>query len=250
MDGIVLGVFLLSAFIGGVTTGLAGFAMGLVVSGVWLHILAPVQTATLIVGYAVLVQSYGIWTLRHALDWRRIAPFVVGGAIGIPIGAGLLTRIDPAYLRTGVGILLVIYSAYGLARPAIRPIRSGVLPDVGVGFLNGLLGALTGLAGVIVTVWCQWRDWPKDEQRAVFQPVILAAMAMTGLSFAVAGAITVDTIKLYLVGLPVVLAGTWTGLKLYGHLDEAAFRRIVLVLLLLSGAILVIPLSLFSLTKP
>ena len=30
-------LFLLSAFVGGVITGLAGFAMGLVVSGVWLH---------------------------------------------------------------------------------------------------------------------------------------------------------------------------------------------------------------------
>ena len=45
MDATALTLFLLSAFFGGVTTGLAGFAMGLVVSGVWLHVLTPVQTA-------------------------------------------------------------------------------------------------------------------------------------------------------------------------------------------------------------
>jgi uncharacterized protein len=67
MDGMVLGLFLFVTFIGGVTTGLAGFALALVVSGIWLHILSPIQTATLIVGYNLLTQSYAIWKLRHAL---------------------------------------------------------------------------------------------------------------------------------------------------------------------------------------
>ena len=40
--------------------------MGLVVSGIWLHILTPIQTAALIVGYALLAQTYSIWKLRHA----------------------------------------------------------------------------------------------------------------------------------------------------------------------------------------
>jgi uncharacterized membrane protein YfcA len=40
------------------------------------------------------------------------------------------------------------------------------------------------------------------------------------------------------VALPVVIAGTWLGLKFYGTLDEAQFRKIVLVLLLASGAVL------------
>jgi len=56
MDGMVLGFFLLAAFLGAVTTGVAGFAMGLVVSGIWLHILTPVQTVTLMVSYSVLLQ--------------------------------------------------------------------------------------------------------------------------------------------------------------------------------------------------
>lgn len=245
MDGTVLGLFLLSTFLGGVTTGLAGFAMGLVVSGVWLHILTPIQTATLIVGYALLVQSYSIWKLRHALSWRKVAPFIVGGAIGVPIGAVLLAYANPVYLRAGVGVLLVLYSIYGLARPAIKPVSGGVPADIGIGFLNGLLGGVTGLAGVVVTVWCQLRGWPKDVQRTVFQPVILVAMAMTAISLAAAGAVTAETVKLFALGLPVLLAGTWLGLKLYGRIDDARFRLIILVLLLVSGVTLVVPMSIF-----
>ena len=53
------------------------------------------------------------------------------------------------------------------------------------------------------------------------------------------GAITADTIRLFLFGLPVLLAGTWLGMKLYGYLNETTFRKVVLVLLLASGATLI-----------
>jgi uncharacterized protein len=245
MDGTVLGFFLLATFLGGLTSGLAGFAMGLVVSGIWLHIITPVQTATLIIGYGLLTQGYGIWKLRRALSWRKVAPLIAGGAIGVPIGATLLTYVNPSYLRTGVGVLLVLYSAYGLARPAFRPVRPGVPADVGVGFLNGLLGGLTGLTGIIVTLWCQLRGWPKDVQRTVFQPVNLAAIAIGAVSLSIAGAVTAETMKLYLLGLPVLLVGLWTGFRLYGKLDEAAFRKLILLLLLASGLTLVVPASIF-----
>jgi hypothetical protein len=51
--------------------------------------------------------------------------------------------------------------------------------------------------------------------------------------------VSADTIRLFLLGLPALLAGTWLGMKLYGRLDEAMFRRVVLILLLVSGAVLI-----------
>ena len=241
MDGLVLGLYLLATFLGGLTTGVAGFAMGLVVSGIWLHIITPAQTAALIVLYTLLTQSYSIWKLRHALDWRKLVPFVISGAVGVPIGTFLLTYIDPDHMRVGIGVLLVIFSAYNLARPSFKPVQGNVPADAGVGFFNGLLGGLTGLGGIIVTVWCQLRGWPRDVQRAVFQPVILASGIVTVASFGFAGVITTETLKLYVMGIPTLAAGLWIGFKLYGKLDDAAFRKIVLWLLLVSGGSLVLP---------
>jgi len=241
----VLGFFLLAAFLGAVTTGVAGFAMGLVVSGIWLHILPPVQTVTLMVSYSVLLQGYGVWKLRHALDWRRVAPFIVGGVIGVPIGALLLAHTNPVHLRTAVGVVLLLYSIYYLARPALEPVRGGVPVDIVIGFLNGLLGGLTGLVGIVVVIWCQLRGWPKDVQRTVFQPVIITTSAMTAAWLGASGAVTAETVKLFLLGLPMLLAGTWVGMRLYGRLDEAGFRRVVLILLLLSGIFLVFPVTIF-----
>jgi len=241
MDGVGLTLYLLATLAGGLTSGLAGFAMGIVVSGMWLHIISPVQTATLIVGYGLLTQGYAIWKLRHALRWRNVAPFIVTGAIGAPIGAILLPHLDPTYLRTGFSVLLVLYSIYGLAQPALKPVQFGLAADLAVGFLNGLIGGLTGLTGIVVTIWCQLRGWPKDVQRTVFQPVNLANIVISLISLSVAGAVTAETIKLYVLGLPLMLAGLWAGFKLYGRLDEAAFRKAVLLLLLISGLALIAP---------
>ncbi|KQY97330.1 permease [Pseudolabrys sp. Root1462] len=238
MDGPILALFVLSTFVGGIVSGLAGFAMGLVVSGVWLHILTPAQTAALIVGYGLLVQSYSIWKLRHALSLRTLAPFIGGGVVGVPVGAALLSHISPAMIRDGVGGLLIIYSSYFLIRPHVHTVRPSLPADIGIGFLNGILGGMTGLAGPVITVWCQLRGFRRDEQRAIFQPVILAAFAITAVSLTINGTVTTDLLRIYLYGLPALGAGLWVGLKLYGHLNELTFRKVVLVLLMVSGLVL------------
>jgi uncharacterized protein len=251
MDGVFLGLFLFAAFLGGFASGLAGFAMGFVVSGFWLHILSPIQTTTLIVGYGLLTQGYGVWKLRQSLAWRTLTPFIVGGVIGVPIGTVLLTYVDAAYLRTGVGVLLVIYGVYGLAQPKFTPVAAGAAADGGIGLANGILAGLTGLPGFIITVWCQLRGWTKDVQRAVFQPVMLAAIVMNVIALTVVGAITAETLRLFALGLPALLAGLWAGFKLYGKLDDATFRKLILVLLLFSGLGLIAPrfLAVFDLAR-
>jgi uncharacterized protein len=239
MDGLLdLSLFLLATFAAALLAGLAGFAFGLVAAAVWLHLLDPVQTAALIIGFGLVVQGYAVWNLRHALSRRRLLPFLIGAAFGVPAGVAILEIAKPAWVRAGVGVLLVLYSLYALARPALKPIKAGAAADAGIGFLNGILGGMTGLAGILVTIWCGLRGWKKDEQRAVFQPVGVAIFAMSALWLGAGGAVSADTVRLFILGLPVLLVGTWAGLKLYGRLDETGFRKIVLILLLVSGVAL------------
>ena len=70
MDGttLELTLFRLATFAGALVAGLSGFAFGLVVSAIWLYILTPLQTATLIIAFGLIVQGYSVWKLRGALD--------------------------------------------------------------------------------------------------------------------------------------------------------------------------------------
>src|ERR1041384_7371555 len=183
MDSVTLAFFLAAAFFGGLTSGLSGFAMGLVVSGVWLHIISPGQNALLIVLCGLVTQGSGIWRVRHAINWRTVAPYIIGGAIGIPAGTALVPSVDPGTVRLTIGVLLLAYSLYSLRRPAIKAFKANFPADLGVGIANGLIGGLTGLGGIAVTVWCQLKGGQKDAQRAIFQPVLFATFVMTAVSF-------------------------------------------------------------------
>ena len=243
MDGHLLLLFVFATFLGGFVSGFSGFAMGLVVSGIWLYIITPIQTAALIAGYGLLTQGYGIAKLRHEMIWRSIWPLVLGTAIGIPIGVMLLTHINPGYLRFGVGVLLVLYAIYSLVRPQIKPMKIDAPTDVAIGIFNGMLGGLTGLGGIISTISCQWRGWSRDKQRSVFQPVLFAAFVIISISQLVAGSYTAETVKLYGIGLPFMIAGIWIGFKVYGTINDETFRKAVLILVLLAGVSLVVSAS-------
>jgi len=242
MDGITfeIPVFLLATFAGAFVAGLSGFAFGLVAASLWLYVLTPVQSATLIIAFGLVVQGYSVWKLREALDWQRLWPFIAGAAIGVPAGVTLLTWSDPRSVRIAVGIILILYSVYAFFRPTLKFSGGSRVSDGAVGFLNGVLGGLTGLAGILVTIWCNFRGWPKDVQRTVFQPVAIAIFLMSALWLGAKGAVTAEMAKFFVIGLPCLLAGTWLGLKLFGRIDEATFRKIVLTLLLVSGVTLLV----------
>ena len=243
MDGFSLDLllFLVATFAGAFVAGVSGFAFAPIVASIWLHILSPAQTVTLIIAFGLIVQSYSVWKLKHAIDWKRLLPFVIGAAFGVPAGVAALTWMEPRTVRAFTGAFLVLYSLYALLRPSMKPVTAGgAAADAGVGFLNGVLAGLTGLAGILITVWSGLRGWPKDQQRALFQPAAIAIFLMTAAWLGLGGAINADVVPLFLFGLPVLLLGTWAGLRLYGRLDEDAFRKVVLVLLLVSGAMLIL----------
>jgi uncharacterized membrane protein YfcA len=234
-------LFAAATFAAALVAGIAGFAFGIVAAAVWLYFLSPAQTTALIVGFGLIVQGIAVWKLRNSLEPMRLLPFLLGGAVGVPLGVELLKWTSPASLRIGVGVGLVLYSLYSLIRPRLAPVTAGGKPaDGAIGVLNGLVGGATGLAGIVATVWCTLRGWPRDEQRTVFQPVGVAVFLMTGFWLGGAGLVGRDTIGLFAIGLPPLLAGTWLGLKLYGRLGEAGFRTVVLGLLLVSGLGLVV----------
>jgi len=137
-----------------------------------------------------------------------------------------------------IGVALILFSVYSLARPSLPAMKGGYLADAVVGLLSGAFSGSTGLAGIPVIVWASLRRWSKDDQRAVFQPVVVAVFVMTLIWLGGTGMVTAETLRLFWIGLPAVLVGTWIGLRLYGKLDEGGFRLVILVLLLVSGLML------------
>lgn len=235
-------IFLAGTLAAAFVHGTVGFAFAIVGAGIWLHALPPAQVTTIIVAYALLVQGYAAWKLRHSLNASRLMPFVIGTALGVPIGTAALPWVHQSHLRMGVGALLTLYSVYGLARARLPAVPdAGRAADTGVGVLNGMLGGATGLGGLLPTIWSNMRGWPRDEQRAVFQPTAAVTFVITIFFLSGMGLVTQESLRLFAIGLPALAAGTWMGWRCYGQFNEDSFRRAVLICLLVSGLLLLLP---------
>lgn len=234
----ILAVLWLGAFVGAIAAGGAGFAFALAASAIWLHALSPLHTTMLAVVCATLIHTTLVWPMRRQIDWGRLWPFALGGVIGVPIGVTALAHADLGAIKLAIGAFLLVYGLYALAAPRLPALHhGGRMADGTVGLLGGVLGGLAGYSGVLPTIWTQLRGWPKETARGVYQPFILIANVVT---IALLGFVAVDAFGLLLLALalPPLALGTWLGWRLYGRLDDKAFRRMMGAVLAASGATL------------
>jgi uncharacterized protein len=228
----------LGAFVGGFASGAAGFALGIVASAIWLHVLEPVHVTMLIVCGGTVIQLGTIWPQRRAIELQRLWPFLVAGLVGIPIGVALLVHVNTHALKVALGLFLAAYGIFALLAPPLPHVGGGRLADAAIGFAGGVMGGLGGLSGVLPAIWTQLRGWPKEVARAVYQPFIVMAHVTT---LVLIGTIALDRrgLALLAIALPALLIGAMVGWRVYGRLDEQRFRQVLALMLVASGVLLV-----------
>ncbi len=232
---------LLGAFAAGFVTGFAGFGTGLVASGFWFHVLPPAVVPPLVVMASVTAQLVSLSGLRPTFDWPRAAPYLIGGAFGVPLGVLALSQTSPELLRLSAGVFLMLYAGSQMTSLAQLSIGSwgGRSSDAAIGVGGGILGGFAGLSGPLPLIWLQLRGGSSLVQRAVYQPFNLIVLALAAAGMAVAGQVNASVLQSLLIAVPATMAGAWLGTRLYHKASEATFRRVVLSLLLLSGSMLV-----------
>ena len=110
----------------------------------------------------------------------------------------------------------------------------------GRGFLGGILGGAYNTTGPPVIIYGNCRGWPPAEFKGNLQAFFLLTSLIIIVSHALAGNYTPDVLRLSLLVLPAVAAGLGAGLALSKRVSAAAFRTIVLWLLLALGVWLIV----------
>jgi uncharacterized protein len=231
---------LLSIFIGAMAAGLAGFAFSAIAGALIFHWLDPIEAVPLLLACSITTQLFSISRLWQAIRWRECLPYLLGGFAGIPLGAKLLEGFSPRLFALGFGLFLVCYSVYMLLRPGLVCRSGGRLAEMAAGFAGGITGGATAFPGAIPTIWCSLRGLSKLEQRGIVQPFILVMQVATLIYFSRLGLLVSSTLPIFLCCVPAVIAGTWLGLHLFNRVDDARFKQLVLLFLLVSGATLMI----------
>ncbi|HZP77167.1 MAG TPA: sulfite exporter TauE/SafE family protein [Pseudolabrys sp.] len=226
------------ALAGGFVNGLTGFGTAMSALVFWLQVLQPTTAASLAAICSVIGQVQALPTVWHAINWKRVLPFLVGGVAGIPVGTYLLALIDIATFKFWVGAFVTTYCAVMLVNRSRLVLDLGSFFDGAIGFIGGVLGALAGLSGAVPTLWAGLRGWDKDERRAVFQAFNLTILSITVVAHAAAGLLTRSVGYALLLAVPGTVIGSFLGQRLYRSLDERRFDQLVLGILLIAGILL------------
>jgi uncharacterized protein len=134
----------------------------------------PVRAVQIMMICSVGGQSLMVWAPRREIPWRTLSVLLAGAAIGLPLGIFVLLHTRPALHAQAVGVALVLHALFTIARRPAIP-----------GFLRGVTGGAAALPGFLIIIWCGFKGWPKEKQRALNQPftliVQLAAIAIMAL---------------------------------------------------------------------
>jgi uncharacterized protein len=185
---------------------------------------------------SVIAQMSTLRSIWNSIDFSLVWPFVIGGLIGVPLGARLIAHADPAVFKLTVGIFLLIFpAALYFQRRSMAITFGGKAADGAIGFAGGILGGLAGLSGPLPILWASIRGWSKEERRGIFQIFNTAVLAASLVMQIATGFVKVEVYWLALIAFPGTIIGAWLGARIYHALSDRHFGDIVLGLLFLSG---------------
>lgn len=236
MDTALLLTVAAGAAAAGFVQGLSGFGYAMTAMSIWAWTLDPRLAAALGVFGSLVGQLIAAATVRRGFDARRLAPFLAGAVVGMPLGLWLLPRLDIVMFKGLLGaVLVVLCPLLFFAAQLPRITRGGRVGDAASGAIGGAMSALGGFAGVVPTLWCTLRGLAKDEQRAIIQNFNLAVLVVTFGAYLASGLVTRAMLLPFAVLVPAMVVPSLLGARLYGRISDLAFRKVVLGLLTLAG---------------
>lgn len=168
---------------------------------------------------------------------RRFAVLIVCMVAGTFIGTALLARLDQKILLLVVGLFAVLASINALLNPriAVTPSAERWLAAP-VGFVSGIIGGMSTLFGPILAVYVISLKLPRDafvKCISVLYTVAAACLLVAGVSQKIAGAY--ELVLSTLAMIP-VYAGMRVGRRIRDKTDPELFRKLVLGVVLITGA--------------
>jgi len=236
-------IMLCIAFFSGIVKGVVGFSMPMVmVSGLGSVVSAEMAIAGMILPALVT----NLWqALRQGpkAAWtaiRRFRVFLLAG-VAVLIFAAQLVAILPqniVLLIIGVPILLFAVSSL-LGQPLRFPPNPGPMAEGLIGGLTGFFGGISGVWGATTVAMLTAQNIDKDEQMRI-QGVIfgLGAIALM-IAHMASGVFRYETAPLSAILVVPAVIGIGFGFAMQDRIDQTAFRRLTLLVLLLAGGNLI-----------
>lgn len=219
---------LVSIFVAAFTQGVTGFGFGMVAMAL-LPFFTHARDASILIGmFSLVTTSFVLFSVRRHFHWRDLLLPVLGMFGGIPLGVYALVILDETIIRRLVGVAILVACLQMLA-PRLRSARLASWPwALGAGFASGILGGAFGIGGPPVIAYASIQNWESARYKAMLCSFFAASNLYRVIIMLGAGLITSSIATRFALGLPVLLLGVVAGIRTYGRLSVAAFRRVVI----------------------
>lgn len=233
-------LWIVATFVAFYIKGLCGFANTLVFTSILGFGVANVNISPveLVLGYPA--NFILTWKNRKHLDSKVYIPLCVLVLAGSIPGAILLKNVNAQSLKVVFGVAVILIGIEMLLREyQLLNIKDSKIFFWIVGILSGILCGLFGV-GALLAAYVGRVTKTSDEFKANISAVFIVENTVRLVIYICLGVMTLGSIKQAIVLIPIVLVGLFAGIKSAAMLDEKIVKKLVIVLLIISGVMLVI----------
>ena len=189
------------------------------------------------VGISILLMS----KVYTAISKTTLVPLIIGTIIGSLLGTYILYSFANIFLKRMLGVIVILFAISLLLEKtgsAIKTVSSGW--GLLAGAIGGVFGGLFGTSGPPFVMYLTYKLKQKDVLRASLMGLFAIDYTWRVGVYATTGFLTMEIFKFALILTPAFVLGTILGHKTHFKINETLFRRIVAVILIISGILLLI----------
>jgi uncharacterized membrane protein YfcA len=242
IEPLLLGIMLVSLFVGGLINGLIGIGFALFVLN-FLAVALGTKTGILVMSLlAPFPSALQMWRTRGLWStWVRLRSLLAGSVVGSLVGTPLLILLPTWVISIGLGLLTVQFVIDQALRSG-PPISAGVerrLAPV-AGFFSGLSNGALGAAGPVVGSFLLSLGLKGPEFVFGISTVFTFLSVLRIVLLGIAEQYTPELILLSSALLIPAMGGQAVGFRLQGRANDKVFRRLLLSVLFVSSVNLLI----------
>lgn len=178
---------------------------------------------------------------RKSVQWKVCLPLAGLVLLGDIPGILLLKNTNTQVIKGIFGFVIIAIGVEMLLREYMRKTKKSQLLLITIGILSGILCGLYGIGALLATYMGRVTDNSssfKGNLCIVFLIDNLFRLVMYG----VTGIITLATLKQSVILFPFMALGLFLGMKGSSFLDEKKIKKLVIIMLILSGVSLIVTL--------
>ena len=159
---------------------------------------------------------------------------MLSGITGMILGTYFLVSLDSQIIKLCIGVVTVLFAAASMMGMR-REIPNVKLASVPVGLVSGILGGSMSISGPPIVLFFNNQNIEKTVFRANLIAYFFSLYVATVPAYLFGNLITTSLVSSSAIMVPIMFIGATLGIKLSKKVDETVFKKIALMLVLVTG---------------